>query len=122
MLQRRFSNGVEILSIDVNKLMQELKEITCKMKKGKKEVKKVILFGSFSKGNFSPQSDLDIAIIVSDSQKSFLLRGDDYIDYFLGLGIDVNLLLLRDRNLIYPHHSFVLLSHIGNIFKLLKVL
>lgn len=97
MLQREYLNGVEILSVDYKRLMKELKNISGKIKKDKSEVSKIILFGSFAKGNFTPYSDIDIAIIVKNSNKNFIQRQDDFIDYFNSLGFDVNLIVYTEE-------------------------
>ena len=93
MLQRKLLNGVEILSVNVNKVKKVLKQISSKIKKQHPEVVKIILFGSFAKNDFTPYSDIDIAIIVKETFKNFVLRQDDFIDYFKKLNFDVNVVV-----------------------------
>jgi len=71
MLQKKLLNGVEILSVDINKIKKALKNITLKIKRNYPEVVKIILFGSFAKNNYTPYSDIDIAIIENFKNYEF---------------------------------------------------
>jgi len=93
MLRRKLLDGVEILSVDINKIKKDLKEIVLKIKRNHPEVVKIILFGSFAKNNYTPYSDIDIAIVVKKTSKNFVLRQDEFIDYFKHLDFDVNILV-----------------------------
>jgi predicted nucleotidyltransferase len=99
MLQRKFLSGVEILSVDINKIKKDLKNITLKIKRNHPEVVKIILFGSFAENNYTPYSDIDIAIIVEKTSKNFVLRQDDFIDYFKNLNFDVNILVYTQNEI-----------------------
>ena len=93
MLLKQYSSGVEILSVDEDKLRKKIKEIVQEIKAEHTEVKEVILFGSFSKGDFTPYSDIDIAIVIDKTDKKFIERNDDFIDYFIDIPFDVNLVI-----------------------------
>lgn len=97
MLQKRFLNGVEIISVEIDSLRRFLKDIAEKIKHVHPSVLKIILFGSFSERNFTPFSDIDIAIILKDTEKNFLERQDEFIDYFRGIPFDVNLLIYTEE-------------------------
>ncbi len=98
MLQKKFWNGVEILSLNKNLLKKKLKEISSKIKKNK-NVKEVILFGSFHTNHYTPYSDLDIAIVVGESKENFLKRKDKFIDYFSEIPLDVNILVYTEKEI-----------------------
>lgn len=93
MLLKQSLHGVEILSIDEEKIRALLKGISKKIKAKHNEVREVILFGSFSKKDFTPYSDIDIAIIVDETDKKFIKRADEFIDYFIEVPLDVNLIV-----------------------------
>ncbi len=93
MLLKRYSYGVEILSMDETKLKGLLKEIATKIKDEHPEVNEIVLFGSFARRDYTPYSDIDIAIIVDHSDKKFIERADDFIDYFAEILLDVNLII-----------------------------
>lgn len=97
MLEKRYLDGVEILSIDYENLKKKLREIVCKIRCEHPEVKEIILFGSFSRNSYTPYSDIDIAIIVDEIEKRFIERQDDFIDYFSSLPFDVNLIIYTEK-------------------------
>ena len=64
MLQEKYLDSVKILSVDYTALLESIKEICNKIKHENKNVLKTILFGSFHKENYTPESDLDMMIII----------------------------------------------------------
>lgn len=99
MLVKKYLDGVEITSVDKNILTETLKKIAERIKVGHPEIRKIYLFGSFSKNNFMPYSDVDIAIIVAFNNKNFIIRQDDFIDYFREIPQDVNLLIYTESEI-----------------------
>ena len=59
----------------------------------------IFLFGSFSKGNFSPESDVDILIIVKKISIPFLERRDQFYKFFKGIPFDVNILIYSEAEI-----------------------
>jgi uncharacterized protein len=57
------------------------------------EVIEIIWYGSFTRRDFTPYSDIDIAVIVKNSGKRFVERQDDFVDYFRKVPLDVNLVV-----------------------------
>lgn len=96
MLRKKFLNGVEILSVEIDKLRNSLKKIAEQIKRDNSSVTKLFLFGSFSKNSYTPYSDIDIAIILKNTKKRFLERQDEFIDYFKGFPFDVNLVIYTE--------------------------
>jgi len=110
-LQKRCLDGVEIISVDYSRLIEALKKISAGIKKDHPEVKEIILFGSFSKDEYTPESDIDIAIILEYSDRSFIERGDEFIEYFASLPFDVNLVVYTSREIekmIKDNNSFIM--------------
>jgi predicted nucleotidyltransferase len=99
MLRKRYLNGVEILSIDKDRLISKLKKISSRIRSDHPGVTEIKLFGSFSRDDFTPYSDADIAIIVNSTDKPFITRQDEYIDYFLDIPVDTNLLIYTSDEL-----------------------
>lgn len=97
MLQKKYYDGVEILSINKKELIKKLKKIVYKIKEEIKDVKDIILFGSYVKDSFLPSSDVDLVIILKESDKNFIERQDDFVDYFLELGVDVNIIVYTEK-------------------------
>jgi len=110
MLQRKYSNGVEVLSVNKTQIIERLKKIARQIKEEHPEIVDIILFGSFSKNVYVPFSDIDIAIIVEKSDKNFIQRQDEFIDYFLEMQIDVNLVIYTKEeiaNMVVAGNNFV---------------
>lgn len=60
--------------------------------RGKRDVLKVILFGSFAEGTNTRRSDVDIAVIM-DTPKRFLERYEDFSDLYSVLRMPVDLII-----------------------------
>jgi len=99
MLREKLSGSVRIFSVDYEALLKSLKERASRIKQDRLDVKRVLLFGSFAKGNYVPESDLDILIEVKDSPVPFLERRDAFVDYFTGLPFDLNILVYTEREM-----------------------
>jgi predicted nucleotidyltransferase len=54
-------------------------------------VEACILYGSFVRGDYLPESDIDVLILVQTARKTFLKRTDAFRDFFLPLPMDVDL-------------------------------
>jgi predicted nucleotidyltransferase len=93
MLLKRYSYGVEILSVDEPEIKNLLREIGKKIKDERSEVNEIILFGSFAKRDYTPYSDIDVAIMVDHSDKKFIERAENFMDYFAEIPLDVNLIV-----------------------------
>jgi predicted nucleotidyltransferase len=91
MLQTRSYGTVEITSIDREALLAEIRSGAERLGREAPEVQEVGLFGSFARGDHTPESDVDLAVIVSESGVPFLERPDRYRDAFLRIPLDVNL-------------------------------
>lgn len=79
--------------------MKRLKEITNAIKLKHSEIKEIILFGSFFKRDYTPRSDIDIAIVIDKTDKKFIERADEFIDYFTELPFDVNLVVYTSEEI-----------------------
>jgi predicted nucleotidyltransferase len=111
MLLEKYLDGVRILSVDEESLRESLQKIAGRLRAEHSEVKEIILFGSFSKNDYTPYSDIDIAIIVDRSNKKFIERSDDYIDYFIDIPFDTNLVVYSSEEIdrmIMSRNSFAI--------------
>jgi len=66
MLQETSLGSVIILSVDYDIFLRSIKEAAAEIKQKHNHVRNVLLFGSFVKKNYTPQSDVDILIIVEN--------------------------------------------------------
>ena len=93
MLVKKYFDGVEITSIEKDRLLDKLNSIAVLIKKNQPEVKNIILYGSFVKNDYTPHSDVDICFILTGTEKPFIERQDDYIGYFQDIPLDVNIVV-----------------------------
>ena len=89
MLLTRSSGSVQITSVDVPALHRALEERAERLSRERSEIVEILLFGSFARGNFTPESDVDLLVIVEETNVPFLLRADPYRDTFSDLPFDV---------------------------------
>ena len=88
-MQRKLSRSVKITYFD-KKLVEEslrgyLKEIAVKHP----EVERVLLFGSFVRDESVPGSDIDLLVILRESEESFLNRIPRFLPSRFPVGVDV---------------------------------
>lgn len=98
MLQERLLGSVRILSVDYKGLLFSLREASSKIKRDHPQVENIFLFGSFSRGDYTPGSDVDILIVVKEAKRPFLQRGEQFSAYF-NVPFDVNILVYTPREL-----------------------
>lgn len=72
------SGSLKIFSQDINVIKKSLKKTLKIWKAEYPEISSVFIFGSFVKGDFTPGSDIDVLLILSDSKRSFRDRLSEY--------------------------------------------
>ena len=95
----RYLDHVKILSVDYNALLKSLKKDCAGIKKKYGHVKKILLFGSFQKHNYTPESDVDILIVVKHDDTPFMERRDLFSDFFKDIPFDINILVYTEVEL-----------------------
>ena len=91
MLRTRSFGTVEVTSVDREALLAELERSAERLGRESPEVEEVHLFGSFARGDYTPESDVDLLVVVIRSEAPFLERPDRYRDFFSAIPLDVNL-------------------------------
>lgn len=91
MPHQRSSNSAQIESIDLDRIMQDLKGCAAAIGSEHSEVEACILYGSLIRGDYLPESDIDLLILVETARETFLKRTDAFRDFFLSLPMDVDL-------------------------------
>ena len=87
-MQEQSSSSVRVIFADKRKVLRALRECASKLK-GRAEVEKVGLFGSYATDTYGPASDVDLLIILKESSKVFLDRIPDYVPDNLVVSCDV---------------------------------
>ena len=109
MLHEKSLGSVKIISVDHESLINTLKKKASFIKAEHPEIVKILLFGSFAKGNFLPESDIDILLIVEETDIPFLERKESFRSFFNDIPFDINIL-------IYTKSEIYLMHENGNLF------
>ncbi|MBI5970646.1 MAG: nucleotidyltransferase domain-containing protein [Deltaproteobacteria bacterium] len=90
---------MKILSVDYDALMDALKTASCEIKKAHPLAVRILLFGSFCRGNYTPESDIDLLIILKETGVPFLRRKDAFSDFFKQIPFDLNMLVYTEKEI-----------------------
>jgi len=91
MQQIKSLGSAKIISLNKEIVLREIKKIAKKIKKEEKgNILDIIIFGSIAKNNYTGTSDVDIVIILKESDLNFIERIVKYRKYFdLDIGVDL---------------------------------
>jgi predicted nucleotidyltransferase len=90
---------VTIKSVQYKSLLSVLETVSQRIKDTYPEVNKIFLFGSFAKRNYTPESDVDIVIVVKQSSEPFLERSEPFLDFFTEIPFDINLMVYTEEEI-----------------------
>jgi predicted nucleotidyltransferase len=93
MLRTESFGSVVVTSVDRAAVFARAAELGASLRAEHPEVESVSVFGSYAKGNYLPESDLDLLIVVSETGRAPLFRADPYRLHFADMPMDVNLLV-----------------------------
>jgi len=80
---------VKVEAVDKKSLDRALHRYVERTVRDHPEVVAIILYGSFPKGSFTPQSDIDLLIVLKESRESILDRIPHFLDPYLPFPLDV---------------------------------
>lgn len=83
------SASLKIFYQDINGIKKSLKKTLKIWKTDFPEICRIYIFGSFIKGNFTPRSDLDILLVLSDSKYFFKDRITAYYPDNFPIPLDI---------------------------------
>ncbi len=99
MLHIKSLGSAKIISLDVESVREKLKKVARNLNEQDKNVLSVWLFGSLARGDALPGSDADILIVLRDSALSLPERMTQFMDYFAGLGLGIDIFPLTEKEL-----------------------
>ena len=99
MLHIKSSDGVTIKSVQYDALLHALTCAAKRIKEAYPTVARVLLFGSFVKGNYTPESDVDVVIIVKQIDEPFIKRGDAFMKFFTHVPFDLNIMVYTEAEI-----------------------
>jgi predicted nucleotidyltransferase len=88
-MQKQSSPSVKITYFDKEAVSEALSEFLKELEKRSPEIKRIILFGSFARGECVPGSDIDLLIVLRESNIPFLERIPKYMPSHFPVGVDV---------------------------------
>ena len=88
-MRRESSNFVKVFFADKDKVLRQLKDYAKSIKRTNPEVERVGYFGSYANDTYGPASDVDLLIILRQSDKRFLDRIPDFLPDNLSICCDV---------------------------------
>lgn len=96
-IQEKSYGSVKVFWLNRKLLRQRLMKAVKTMASERKEVLRVILFGSVAEDREIPGSDVDIMIVAEECEKKFFDRPDKYFDYFDNIGLPVELFVYSEE-------------------------
>lgn len=99
-IQKKYCGSVRTFWLDKELLERKLNEAMKMLLRERPEICDAVLFGSFAEGKACVGSDLDILLIVEDSNERFIDRAIKYRDYFndIDLGVDIFVYTKKERD------------------------
>lgn len=88
-MPEKSSDFVKVVFADKDKVLRQLRDYAKSLKRTRPEVERVGYFGSYANDTYGPASDVDLLIILRQSDKRFLDRIPDYIPDELCVSCDV---------------------------------
>src|SRR4030043_161867 len=82
------SNSVKVVFADKSNVLRQLKNYAGTIKQTHPDVERVGYFGSYADDTYGPASDVDLLIILRQSDKRFLERIPEFIPDSLSIGCD----------------------------------
>ncbi len=86
---RRSWNSVSVTYVDTEAIRRNLQRAVQALVRDHPEIERILLFGSFATGQAVPGSDLDLLVVLSDTNRRFLDRIPLYTPGGCGVGVDV---------------------------------
>jgi len=94
-------NSVKVFWLDTDFILTQLRQKAAQLIRDSR-VRKVVLFGSLAEGRAVPGSDADLLIVVEDDGRPMKERIDEYLAFFSGIGIGIDVFPYNTRELENP--------------------
>ena len=88
-MPKKSSNSVKVVFADKANVLRQLKDYAKSIKRTHSEIERLGYFGSYANDTYGPASDVDLLIILRQSDKRFLERIPDFLPDNLSICCDV---------------------------------
>lgn len=88
-MQRRSYGSVSVTWLDRERALRAIKAAARRLGRRRREIKKIVLFGSLARGDAVPGSDADLLVVLSSSDLRYRDRQGIYRPHGFGGPIDV---------------------------------
>ena len=96
-IQKRSYGSVKVFWLDRDLLMSRITRAARNLGRRHEEVGRVVLFGSLASDRAVPSSDADLLVVVRTCDTPFMDRAALFREYFLDLGVGVDLFVYTER-------------------------
>jgi predicted nucleotidyltransferase len=92
-VHRKSYGSVKVVWLDRDRLVRDITSAVRTLAEAHPEVSRAILFGSAASGRATPKSDVDLVLVVDDTDERFIERPGKYLPSFDGLGLGVDIVV-----------------------------
>lgn len=92
-MRKRSYGSVTVWSLDREKVLEALRAKAEELLALDARVQEVILFGSLARGNYTPSSDADVCVVLSEDSRRQMDRIPEFLVRFTAVGIPVDVLV-----------------------------
>lgn len=82
-------NGVKVRFLNRDDILSRLVSLARQLLASNTDVIEVSLFGSLARGNYDPESDADIFILLKEDPRRFTDRIPEFLNHFSNVGLPV---------------------------------
>jgi len=83
------SDSVKVFFADKNEVLSQLEKYVHRLRSQRDDVEQIGLFGSYATDTYGPASDVDLLIVLRQSNKRFLDRTPEFVPNDVRVGCDV---------------------------------
>ncbi len=96
-VHRKSYGSVKVVWLDRDRLVRDIASAVKTLAEAHPEMTRAILFGSAASGRATPASDVDLVLVVDDTDERFIERPGKYLPHFDGLGLGVDIVVYTAR-------------------------
>ena len=88
-MPRGSSSSVKVFFADKQAVISEIRNWAARLKAEHPEIQRIGFFGSYATDSYGPASDVDVVIVLKNSDRPFVDRIEKYLPENLSVGVDI---------------------------------